>query len=480
MVALSIALLVVALLANTFRHGKRTQATHASEPEAAVDASRVAEHLAQVIRFRTVSHEEPKEDEPAELDALRAYLDATYPKLHATLTRDTTLGHALVYTWKGSDPSLLPILLAAHQDVVPASSESAWTHPPFEGAIANGFVWGRGALDDKGPMVAILEAVESLVARGFTPKRTVVLAFGFDEEVSGLQGAKRIAESFEARGTRFDYVLDEGGVITQGIVPGVQAPVALIGLTEKGFVTVELSVERPPGHSSMPPAQTAVGIVARAIDRLEQYPMPARLTSMTRQMLETVAPELPFGQRIVASNLWLFGPLVVTMMAKQDATNAAVRTTTAPTVFHAGIKANVLPPSASALVNFRILPGDSVESVLAHVKQTVADGRVQVKPQGPFRGDPPPASPFDSRAYRQIEAAVRRSFPTAVVAPTLVLGATDARYYTRIAGGVYHFTPYVLGKDDLARIHGTDERFPVDGLAAAVRFYENILQDGPP
>ncbi|WP_394848526.1 M20 family peptidase [Pendulispora brunnea] len=471
--------LVIALLVNTLRQGRRGRSAPRAQTAGTVDAARVAEHLARTLQFKTVSHADSSEDDGAPFEGLQRYLAETYPKVHASLAREVIGGRALVYTWRGSDPSLRPVLLAAHQDVVPVEpgTEGTWTHPPFEGVVADGFVWGRGAIDDKGSVVAILEAVEALLAEHVVPRRSVVIALGCDEEVGGMAGAKAIAASFEAKGMRFEYVLDEGSMVTRGIVPEAPLPVALIGLTEKGMATIELAVDTATGHSSMPPPQTSVGIVARAIDQLEAHPMPPRLTPMTRQLLEAIAPDLPFGKRVVASNLWLLSPLIVSAMTAHEASNAAVRTTTAPTVFHAGVRPNVLPASARALVNFRILPGDTVEGVLAHVKQTVADPRIQVKLHDAFANDPPPVSSADSRAFRAIEATVRELFPEAVVAPTLVLGATDARHYTSLADGVYHFSPFVVGPQDLPRVHGTDERLPVDGLATAVLFYERLLRE---
>jgi carboxypeptidase PM20D1 len=479
-VGLGILVLVLVLVVNTLRQGRVALPSVPPPPNDAVDATAVAAHLAQAIRFKTVSHEDPKDDDYAEVDGMRAFFEATYPKLHATLTREVVGGHGLVYTWAGSDASLRPVLLAAHQDVVPVEpgTEGAWTHPPFAGAVADDFVWGRGARDDKASLVTILEAVEALVGVGFKPKRTVVLAFGFDEEVGGALGAKTIAASFAAKGTRFDYVLDEGGAVVKGVVEGVARPLALVGLTEKGFVTTELTVSMPTGHSSMPPPQTSVGILAAAIDRLERQQMPPHLTPTSRRFFETLAPELPFTKRLAMSNLWLLEPLVLSQLTKQQATNATVRTTTAPTIFQAGVKENVLPSSARALVNFRILPGDSVDGVVAHVREVVADERVVVKVAERMVSEPPPESSADSRAYRLIETTIRQFFPEVLVVPNVVVGATDARNYAPVADAVYHFGPFVLGKEDLSTIHGTNERFRVDDLAVAVRFYEQLLRDG--
>src|SRR5207249_3351114 len=287
------------------------------EPSSAIDRDRAAEHLAAAIRFRTVSHQDPSEDDRAQFVGLRAFLARTYPKVHRSLVRELVNGDGLLYTWKGADASAKPVLLMAHQDVVPIEpgTEGRWAHPPFGGVIADGFVWGRGALDDKASLVFLMEAIESLLAEGFRPPQTVYLASGFDEEVGGLEGAARIAALLAQRGVRLDYVLDEGRFVSQGVVPGVQEPVASIGIAEKGYVSVELVAETEGGHSSRPPPETAIGLLAAAIDRLERHPMPARLHGAPRREMQALAPYMPFGKRLMLSNLWLFEPLVVRTLA---------------------------------------------------------------------------------------------------------------------------------------------------------------------
>src|SRR5438093_217598 len=308
-----------------------------AEPSSAIDRDRVAEHLAAAIRFRTVSHQDPAEDDRAQFAGLRALLARTYPKVHRSLVRELVNGDGLLYTWKGADASAKPVLLMAHQDVVPVEpgTEATWAHPPFDGVIADGFVWGRGALDDKASLVFLMEAVESLLAEGFRPRQTVYLASGFDEEVGGLQGAARIAALLATRGVRLGYVLDEGLLVSQGVVPDVQEPVASIGIAEKGYVSVELVAETEGGHSSRPPPETAIGVLAAALDRLQRRPMPARLRGAPRREMQALAAHMPFRQRVMLSNLWLFGPLVVRALEKTPTTNALVRTTLAPVADYA-------------------------------------------------------------------------------------------------------------------------------------------------
>jgi carboxypeptidase PM20D1 len=365
LLVLGLMIVAVAVLVVTRTAQRSASQTRAAPPRpAAVDDSAAAARLAQAVRFKTVSYQDSA---PAsgELRAFHAFLERSFPKAHAALRREAVGDYSLLYTWKGSDERLEPVVLMSHMDVVPVEpgSEGSWTHPPFAGEIADGCVWGRGTLDDKIGVLALLEAVETLVAQGFHPRRTVYLAFGHNEETQG-SGAARIAQLLRERGVRPEFVLDEGSVIGRGLVPGLAKRVALIGIAEKGYASVELTVRNAGGHSSMPPRETAVGALARAIERLEEHQMPERLDGPTRLMLEQLGPEFPYVQRMAVANLWLFGPLVERQLAAAPSTNASIRTTTAPTIFQAGVKDNVLPASARAVVNFRILPGDSVGSVL--------------------------------------------------------------------------------------------------------------------
>ena len=437
-----------------------------------------AQHLSAAIRFRTVSHQDAAQNDQQQWRDLRDFLERTYPATHRALKRELVNGDGLLYTWPGSDPAARPVLLMAHQDVVPVEpgTESAWRYPPFDGTIAEGFVWGRGALDDKGSLILIMEAVESLLADGFQPRRTVYLASGFDEEVGGHQGSATIAALLASRGVRLEYVLDEGRAVVEGLVPDVSRPVAMIGVAEKGFVSAELTCEMEGGHSSIPPPATAVGVLAAAIDRLERHQMPARLGRVTRENLRSLAPYMPFGRRMMLSNLWLFGPFVTRALEREPVTNATVRTTTAPTIFQAGVKENVLPSRARAVVNFRILQGDSVAGVLDHVRRVVADERVKVGRLEGTVSEPSPESSTTSPAYRSIAAAALALAPNAVASPSLMAGGTDSRYFVGIADNVYRFSPARMRAEDLKLLHGTNERYPVDQLVPAINFYRRILR----
>jgi carboxypeptidase PM20D1 len=444
----------------------------------AVDEAAVAERLAGALRFETISHAGGVPPDARAFAGLHDYLARTWPRVHAQLARETVGTHSLLYTWPGRDSGAPGVLLAAHMDVVPVPSPERWQHPPFAGVVANGEIWGRGALDDKGSLVCILDAVESLLAEGFAPERSVYLAFGHDEELGGDEGARAIAETLAARGVRLASALDEGGAVADGFGGLLEQPVAAIGVAEKGFVDVRLRVEAPGGHSSTPPRQTAIGILAAAIARLEANPLPPRVRGGTFERFTSyIAPQASFGRRLALANLWLVGPLIPFFSPDVPILDAMIRTTTAATIVRGGVKSNVLPREAEAIVNFRILPGDSVESVLAHVRRSVDDERVSVGLADEVAGDEPsPVSPDDDPAFRGIARAVSTAVPDAVSAPFLVVGGTDARHYTRLGPAVYRLLPFRVGEEALRLAHGTDERISLENLGRGVRFYRAWLR----
>lgn len=446
-------------------------------PPRAVDTERVAAHLAEAIRIPTViTSPDTAQLEAEPFRAFSAWLVATYPRLHGALALERVSGHSLLYTWTGSEPALPPLLLLAHQDVVPAGNPERWTHPPFSGAIADGAVWGRGAIDDKGALVTICEAVEALLAEGFTPRRTVLLAFGHDEEVGGPSGAVKMAEQLAARGVRPALVLDEGYVVLEpGTVPGVAGAVAPIGVAEKGYATLEVVARAAGGHSSTPPRTTATGRLARAITRLEDEPFPISIGGVTGSFFAWLAPELSLPGRIALANADLLAPLLSEAVRREPGVNALLRTTTAVTMLSGAPKDNVLPVEAIARVNFRILPGETGESVLARVRETVAAPEVEAR-FGAEHRDPSPVSPSDGPAFALLQRTIGELFPGAVVAPALVVGGTDARHYHVASDAVYRFGPFRFGPADIKLPHGIDERIAIDNLGDAVRFYARLIE----
>lgn len=447
--------------------------------DVAIDSEEIAQRLAKALSFQTVSYLDSTQFDGEAFLAFHEYLEEVFPSVHAFLKKEMVNNYSLLYTWEGHDTTLKPILLMAHQDVVPVipGTEKNWSYPPFEGKSAEGYIWGRGALDDKYGVMGILEAVEALLQDGFRPKRTVYLAFGHDEELGGLRGAAKIVELLQSRNIQPEFVLDEGGEIVQDIIPGVTVPVALVGIAEKGYVSLKLTVNSEGGHSSMPPKHTAIGILSKAITKLEENPFPANLKYLA-QNFQYIGYKMSFFQRVLFGNLWLFGPVIESKLSTIQDMNPYIRTTTAATMINAGVKDNVLPIDATAVVNFRILPGESSASVVNYVKKIVADPRVQVSYLD-TPNEPSPVSDIHSNSYEIIEKTIDQISidEELIVAPNLLFGGTDSRYYTDLSNNVYRFAFVKLGPDDLKRFHGTNERISIDNYAQAVTFYYQLLRN---
>ncbi|MFF0542165.1 M20/M25/M40 family metallo-hydrolase [Nocardia thailandica] len=441
-------------------------------------ADDVAERLAAALRCATVSSEDPEGTDDDAFTQLAHHLEHSFPRVHAELAL-TRFGHSRLYHWAGAEPGPAAAILLAHQDVVPVGDPDGWTHPAFAGVVDAEFVWGRGAIDDKSRVLAILEAVESALAAGLRPRRSIYLAFGHDEEVFGDAGAVRMAAHLRAAGVRADLLLDEGGVITTGVADGVDRPVANIMLGEKGYLTLRLSVRAPGGHSSMPGGQTAVGQLARAVARVQDHPLPLRLTPVVTDMLARMRVALPPARRklLEYADSSALGraaaPLIARLLAARPQTEALVRTTTAPTVIAGGVKANVLPQHAEALVNFRILPGDSVAGVVAHCRRVVRDPAVEIEIVGP--ASEPTRDPAAGPAFALLADLVAELVPDAVVTTGIVPGATDARHYDGLAATRANFAPIVLTAADLDRIHGTDERISRLDYARLIEFNRRLI-----
>ena len=474
-----LALLALALTVNTLRQRSRQLDVPPVEG-LAVDEGAVAASLAAAIRARTISSYDDPSANADQFQQLHAHLQTRYPKLHAALKREEINGPSLLYTWPGGDASLPGIALRAHQDVVPIppGTEGDWQVPPFGGDVRDGFVWGRGSWDDKANLIAQMEAVEALVASGLTPERTLYLVLGADEEVGGLRGAKPIAELLRRRGVELDFVIDEGLLIMQGVVKGLSAPAALIGVAEKGYLSLRLLAKAPPGHSSLPPPEpgrSAIAQISNALAKIDAHPMPASIHGVAAEMFDTLAPEMATFPRLALSNRWLFGPVVRGQLARSPSTNAMLRTTTALTIVNAGNKDNVLPGRAEAVVNFRLLPGDTVDGVIEHVKRVIANDGIEVKPVG-AGSDPSAVASTDSRGYQAIDRTIRELFPGTVVAPGLMLGGTDSRHFQALSADIFKVSPVRARPEDLDRFHGTNERISLANLAEMVRFYHRVLQ----
>lgn len=428
----------------------------------------IFQNLSKAIRFKTISYSEEAIPDSSAFFGFHRFLRETFPLTHAELTVEKINTYSLLYTWQGSDPSKKPIILMSHQDVVPVDLPTLtnWEAGPFEGVISESDIIGRGTLDDKGTLIGLLEAVEMLLEESFTPSRTVYLAFGHDEEVGGANGAAEIAQFLKSKGVNAAMALDEGGFLAENLIPGIDSPVAMVNLAEKGFASFRLIVETKGGHSSAPPKENTIGMLAKAIVDLENNQLPYKLVKPIDANMEYLGAELPFFKKLAFANPWLFKKPIL------EALNA--HTTTAPTIIDGGLKNNVIPTVAEATINFRILPGETIESVKQHIENTISD-KIKVEPVG-FLTNPSPVSSVDSDAYKNLEKTIRDMFPNSIVIPGLVGGGTDARYFYDIADDVYRFYPIRMGPESLSRFHGIDEKISKENYKEIVKFTYHLIK----
>lgn len=468
----ALALLALVLGINTFRLSSRQLPPEAAAP-LPLDVDAAARRLAGAVRFRTVSGENATE----EFRKFHAYLQHTYPKAHAAMKREFVSDLSLLYTWEGTDPKAKPVLLMAHQDVVPVEPKG-WTVDPFAGVVQDGYIWGRGSWDNKSAITAHMESVEMLLAQGFRPRQTIYLAYGHDEESGGRGGAAHIAQLLASRNVKLDFILDEGLVVTDGVLPGLKKPAALVGIAEKGYLSVVLRVPATPGHSLMPPPKGtgAIAMMSAALRRIDDQQLPASIRGATREMFETLAPEMSGFGRVALSNLWLFGPVVQAQLEKSVTTNAMVRTTTALTMARAGLQENVLPGVAEATINYRLLPGDTSEQVVQHARAAAGgEGRYELFAL-PGANEASPVTPTASESWKVVQRSIRASFPDALVAPGLVMGGTDTKHFVALSDHIYRFSPVRATPADIGRIHGTNERLAVANYGEMVRFYFELMR----
>ena len=445
------------------------------------------ERFRAALRIETVWPEDAVSGSPEAAkaeEALRTFqgfLAASYPAFHRAAERTVLSPYSVVYRWPGADKGAAPpILFLAHYDVVPVEREH-WTVDPFGAEPADGFVYGRGALDTKNTLICALEAAEALAAAGFSPRRDVWFAFGGDEERSGSAGAAVAAAWFRDKGLRFDWILDEGSIVAQDQLRGVKVPLALIGVEEKGFLDIELTASQAPGHAARPPKVQAVAMLAKALCRIAKKPFPFTLTPTAEAFFTGIAPLMGGLKGAFLSRPRALGPLFFTLAATSPATAALLRTTVAMTQLSGSKADNVLPSEARAILNLRLLSPWTVESALEHIRNIVADDRVVVR-VSPHRtaNDPVLASAETAQGrapgWEELKAALGASFPEAKVLPFLVTATTDSRHYADIGRSVYRFGPMMLTPGELGRIHGHDERISLENIARGAAFYTALIK----
>lgn len=436
------------------------------------------QHLAEALRYRTISQAASVQIDSSAFRAYLAFLAKSYPLTERTLEKKCFNELSCLYKWEGTNASLKPMLLLSHYDVVPveAATRGDWLHPPFSGEITGQTIWGRGAIDDKMSGIAILEAIEMLIAEGYQPARTVYLSLGHDEERGGPLGAAAIAAYLRGQGVELAYVLDEGGAITQDIIPEVRREVAFVGIAEKGYLNLELSVQMSGGHSSIPLDANAIDVLSQTLAKLKANPFPARVSEPLRLMFEHLGPETSFGMKMALANADILEPLLLQGLALIPQGKANIRTTMVPTVFASGVKENVIPKTASAIINLRILPGETVESAIDYVQQIIADDRITVKPHG-IPADPSVVSDIQSAAYQTLYRTIREVYPDVVVVPNLLIGGTDSRYFQDLTDNTFRFRPFHIRPDNAQSFHGVNERMTIPDLEDGIRFFRQLIRN---
>ena len=484
-IVLGILALLIGILSWNYLGFSSRQGKRGPIPKLILDSEPILKRHQGAIHIATVSPPMSRIANDSELFRFRDFIQASFPHLHTPpFVRRTgkdfgdERNPSMLFEWPGQAPELGAILLMSHFDVVPveASSLSKWTHPPFSGHMDEKFIWGRGTLDCKHGVMAILEAISLLSANGFKPQRTIFIALGHDEEIGGADGNSKMAAWFRSHRIRLHTIVDEGGCVFTEF-PGLGQPAALVGVAEKGFLTVEVTSNvnaDKVGHSSMPPRETAVSILASAIHRVQSSPFPARIDGGLRNTLNFLGPEMPFDKKMAMSNMWLFGPLVKRSLSAKPSGDALLRTTIAPTMIEGGISETVLPVQATAKLNLRLLPGDSIESSLDHLRRSINDPRVSLKPLNKPR-EASPVSDIDSEAFKVLQTTIHQVLPDVVVAPFVLVGSTDTVHYTDLCEHIFRFIPTRLSERDTQRFHGIDERISKDNYLEIISFFHQYI-----
>ena len=468
--------LLTIFLVNAFRLG-HTQIEPGERVEVEWDRDAMLNRYSQSITYKTISGDDGFERDTTEFRAFLDFIEESYPLVHESFEQTMFNEYTPLYYWEGTDATLDPILLMGHYDVVPIDSTDidGWEYEPFSGTIADGFVWGRGTLDNKFNVMALLETAEYLLTNNYTPSRGIYFLFGHDEEIGGAEGARAVSRFLQQWNVNLHYVLDEGGGIISGAMP-VDRPIAMIGTAEKGYLSLELVARTSGGHSSQPPQEMAVTMLSDAILKLYNNQFPARLDGATEDMFDSIGSRLPFMARVIYGNRWITERFFKSQLVSDHATAPMVRTTTAPTILRAGVKDNVLPNEARAVVNFRLLPGDSFETVRDHVRDVIDNENITIREYGTIQEAPSRVSSVNTSIFRKLQQAIMDQYPDVYVAPYLVSGATDSRHFSNISDQIFRFAPMQINADELSIIHGTNERIRVESFENAIDFYVNLIR----
>ena len=457
---------------NTIKYRRKKEIKMEERQLVEVDRDVISQKLSNAVKIPTVSMTYPEGDSKYFVE-YQNYLEKTFPKFHEVATKTLVNEYSLVYYIEGEDKSLLPACFLAHQDVVPAGDD--WEEEPFAGVIKDGYVYGRGSQDMKNQMISVLEAIETVLQRGDKLKRSIYCCFGHDEEPGGKQGAKNIVEYLKNKGVKLEYVLDEGGIFLDGKIFSIDGKIALIGTCEKGYADIKLTAKVNGGHASMPSKKTALGELCDAVSKIEQNPTKARFTEPVNDLFDTLVPYIQGPLKFVLGNRGLFGPVIKKVLMAKGMTGALMHTTMAPTMAKGSDAENVIPNTATANINCRILPGETIESTRAYIEKVVNNPNVEVK-IGNYAVEPSDVSPKNSESFKVLGETIKEVFPGCVPAPFLFVAGTDAKYYYDICENVFRFAPFELSDEDRNRIHSKNERCKIDDLTKAVQFFVALIE----
>lgn len=433
------------------------------------------ERFSQAIQFQVVGDDEGANQEAnlVELRRFHAWMASSYPKVFSKSTVEVINGGSLLITIAGREHVNASMFLA-HLDVVPVADASKWKFPPYKGVIQGDTLWGRGTLDDKNVVIALLEAMEMYLKLGLTPQRDIVLAFGHDEETGGTEGAAQIAQYLKKNRRSIGFIADEGYGVMEGIVPGLNKPAAIVGLAEKGFATLDLEVNIPGGHSAWPKPDNASAVMVEALHKIDNFQFDARLDGPIRGLFEQAAPHMNFGYKMLFSNLWLTSPLVKMVLLGKEKTAATIRTTHVTTLIHGGVKENVVPPVLKATINLRVLPGDDIQVLRKEIISVIDDDRVKVTLRPDFHAATP-VSPDKGLGYDQIKQSVLVVFGDVAMVPGMVITGTDCKNYIGVTDRIYRFVPFRFNNGNLSGIHGLNEHIERKDFYRAIDFYVDLF-----
>lgn len=436
-----------------------------------MNLDRAVTHLQEAIRIKTISTKTDEEMDHKVYESFLGFLEESFPLVHEKLERTLVNHYAPLYYWKGKR-SNGRVLFLCHYDVVPAEEES-WEEGPFSGAIIDGKIYGRGTSDDKNSVIGLLETFENLLEKDFVPEVDLYLAMGFDEENHGLRGAAKLAEHLEKEGLTFDLILDEGGIVTEGSMMGIDQKIAVIGVAEKGNTVMEFTFTGDEGHSSAPPKSTSIGKMAAFIKDVEDHPFKARLVEPVKSMLETIAPYKSGVEKIALSKPKAFFPIIKGVLEKNKETAAMLRSTISFTMATSGTAPNVLPKKASVTANIRVLPGDSIQDIKRYFKSFGHEMEINYH----SLNEAIRVSNRNTEAYQYLEKSIKSVFGDVVTTPYLMIGGTDARHYDRLSENIYRFMPCVLTQQELGLMHAAGEYLSIENLERMLVFYDGFIRN---